>query len=252
VALERTEAITLRVFKFGETSKIVTFLTRDFGRVKAIGKGVRAARPKFGAALEPFARLDLVFYRKTGRDLHLIGHADLIDGHLPLCDDVRRYGFACAVTEFLDRIVSEEEAVTEVFDEARDVLPLLGAAPHESLPYLLRAFQLRVVAALGHAPELSRCVVCGEDTRPLPVFSAAQGGVVCSRCRAETAGVQPIGRETREVMRAYLDEPLAGAAEKRLPPAARAELGRHVEAFLAAQFDAYRGLKSLKFAAVFR
>ncbi len=252
MALERTEALVLRVLKFGETSKIVTFLSGDFGRIKAIGKGVRAVRPKFGAALDVFARIDLVVYRKQGRDLHLIGQADLIDGHLPLSDDVRRYAFACAAAEFLGRLVSEEESVPEVYAESVDLFRLMATAGPEGLPYLLRAFQVRIVGHLGHTPELARCVVCGADDRPLPVFSAAQGGVVCSLCRGEADGVQPLSRDALRVFRAYLDEPLEAAAEQRLPPAARAELGRHLEAFLSAQFDAYRGLRSLKLAAGLR
>lgn len=252
MALEKTEALVLRSIKFGETSRIVTFFSREFGLLKAIAKGARAARPRFGAALDLFARLDLVFYRKPQRDLHLVSQADLIDGFLPLSDDLQRYAFASAAMEFLGQVIRGEEAAPALYGEAVEALILMGAAPRETLPYLLRAFQLRVMGHLGHGLELTRCVVCGRDRKEPRAVDPLAGGVLCGGCATEGPGSVAISPAALAALRAYTVNPLRAAIGQRLSPPVRAEAGRLVEAFLSAQLDTYRGLKSLRLAAEMR
>jgi DNA repair protein RecO (recombination protein O) len=252
VALEKTEALILRTIKFGETSRIVTALSREFGLLKAIAKGVRGARPKFGAALDPFAASELVLYRKRDRDLHLIGQADLIEAHLALSGDVRRYAFASALVEFVPQVVTGEvssEEAAALYAEARAALRLTADSVLSTLPYILRAFQLRFVSALGHGMELHACLACGREVEGAGVLSAAQGGLFCRRCAREAAGMVPVSAPALAVLRAYRENDLVVAARQRLDAPVRAEVGRILEAFLSAQFEGYRGLRSLKLAA---
>ncbi|HEX7878015.1 MAG TPA: DNA repair protein RecO C-terminal domain-containing protein, partial [Candidatus Eisenbacteria bacterium] len=130
-----------------------------------------------------------------------------------------------------------------------------------TLPYLLRAFQLRFVARLGHGMELHSCLGCSRsigadggrgigiaDAGRL-VLSASQGGLFCADCAGDADGTVAITPAALAVLRAYLEQDLDVAIRQRLAPAVRAETGRIIEAFLAAQFDHYRGLRSLKLAA---
>mgnify|MGYP000668011295 CR=1 FL=1 len=65
VPLYRDEAIVLRTHKLGEADRIVTMLTRGRGRVRAVGKGVRRTKSRFGARLEPFAHIDRYIPRRS-------------------------------------------------------------------------------------------------------------------------------------------------------------------------------------------
>ena len=65
--LYRDEAIVLRTHKLGEADRIITLLTRRTGRVRAVAKGVRRTKSKFGARLEPGTHVDLQLYE--GRSL---------------------------------------------------------------------------------------------------------------------------------------------------------------------------------------
>lgn len=252
MALERTEGLILRTIKYGETSKIVTLLTRDFGLVKAMAKGVRGAKPKFGAALESFARSEIILYRKRDRDLHLIGQADLLEPYLPLSADVKRYAFATAVVEFVQQVLpgEAEAGAAALYDEAVTALELIAASAIETLPYLLRAFQLRFISHLGHAPELHACLNCGREVDEGARLSALQGGLHCAACARDlSGGAVPVSKPALAVLQAYVENPLVVAARQRLTPAVRAEVGRVMEAFLTAQFDNYRGLRAMKLAA---
>ena len=77
VPLYRDEAIVLRTHKLGEADRIITLLTRQHGRVRAVAKGVRKTTSRWGSRLEPFTHVDLQL--AEGRNLDVITQADTID-----------------------------------------------------------------------------------------------------------------------------------------------------------------------------
>src|ERR1700712_3840620 len=66
MALYRDEGVVLRVQKLGEADRIVTVLTRTHGRVRAVARGVRRTRSRFGASVEPFSHVDLQLWEGKG------------------------------------------------------------------------------------------------------------------------------------------------------------------------------------------
>src|SRR5262245_8066008 len=94
--LYRDRAVVLRQHKLGEADRIVTMLTREHGLVRAVAKGVRRTRSKFGARLEPFAYIDIQLY--PGRNLDTVTQVQTIDAFAAdIVNDYGRYTCACAV-----------------------------------------------------------------------------------------------------------------------------------------------------------
>jgi len=94
--LYRDRAVVLRQHKLGEADRIVTLLTRDHGLVRAVAKGVRRTRSKFGARLEPFAHIDVQLH--PGRNLDIVTQVQAIDAFATdIVNDYGRYTCACAV-----------------------------------------------------------------------------------------------------------------------------------------------------------
>ncbi len=107
--LYRDRAVVLRQHKLGEADRIVTLLTRDHGLVRAVAKGVRRTRSKFGARLEPFAHIDVQLY--PGRNLDIVTQVQAIDAFASdIVSDYGRYTCACAVLETAERLAGEERA----------------------------------------------------------------------------------------------------------------------------------------------
>ena len=75
--LYRDEAIVLRTHKLGEADRIITLLTRQHGRVRAVAKGVRRTTSRFGSRLEPFTHVDLQL--AEGRNLDVVTQAETLD-----------------------------------------------------------------------------------------------------------------------------------------------------------------------------
>ena len=70
--IHKTEAVVLRKRDFRETSLIVEFYTREFGKMSGILKGIRSEPQKFASTLEPFSLNEIIFYSKRSSSLHLV------------------------------------------------------------------------------------------------------------------------------------------------------------------------------------
>ena len=233
----RDTGVVLRVQKLGEADRIVTMLTRRYGKIRAVAKGVRRTRSRWGARLEPFSHVDVQCY--TGRSLDVITQAQTVDAFgAGILGDYPRYTAACAVLETADRLVSEEGEPA-----LRMYLLLVGAvralAGRERDPSLvLDAFLLRAMTHAGWAPAITECARCAAPG-PHRAFNVPAGGAVCARCRPG-GSTSPLPATF-----ALLDALLHGewAEAHAAPPQARSQASGLVAAHL--QWHLERQLRSL-------
>src|SRR3989337_969412 len=106
--LYKDEAVVLKTIKLGEADRIVTLMTRSHGKVRAVAKGVRKTKSRFGARLEPFTLVNLMIY-KGRKDLDTITSADIVSSFDSLRTDYRRLTAAAAVVELVDKITPDRE-----------------------------------------------------------------------------------------------------------------------------------------------
>jgi DNA repair protein RecO (recombination protein O) len=191
VSLYRDEGVVLRVQKLGEADRIITLLTRRNGRVRAVAKGVRRTRSKFGATVEPFSHVDLQLY--NGRSLDIVVQAESLTAYgEKLVSDYGRYTAGTAVLETAERLTAEErEPSLRLFLLVVGALrALVGGGPDDVEPrdpsLVLDAFLLRAMSVAGYAPALADCARCGTPG-PHRAFSVPAGGSVCPACRPPAA-----------------------------------------------------------------
>lgn len=183
----KTEAIVLRSMKYGETSRILTLYTREFGRMSVIVKGARGTKPKFGAALDLMSRSDAVIYTKEQRELQLMTQADLVRQYRRVIDSSDRLMYGFAILEFLYATVHGEEAHEELYDILLHALEALDAEQARPANVLLH-YLLRLSGALGigiDAHHCARCRISFEEERALrgsAAFSLTGGGFTCADC----------------------------------------------------------------------
>jgi len=238
VSLYRDEGIVLRTQKLGEADRIVTLLTRDHGRVRAVAKGVRRTKSKFGSRMEPFSHVDVQLY--TGRTLDVVTQVELVESHgVSLAGDYATYTAGTAMLETAERLTDEERepAVQQYLLLVGGLRALAGGTHQAGL--VLDSYLLRSLALGGYAPSFDACVRCG---RPGPHrwFSVPAGGSACSECRP--SGSATVSAETLALLAALLsgDWELADASEARH----RREASGVVAAYL--QWHLERGLRSLR------
>ncbi|MFC6345429.1 DNA repair protein RecO, partial [Nocardioides hankookensis] len=163
--LYRDEAIVLRTHKLGEADRIVTLLTRQHGRVRAVAKGVRRTTSRFGSRLEPFTHVDLQL--AEGRNLDTITQAETITPYAKgLGLDYDRYTAGTVMLETADRLVTEErEPSVQQFLLLVGGLRAMTAGEHGP-SQVLDSYLLRSLAVAGYAPSFEHCARCGTVPNP--------------------------------------------------------------------------------------
>ena len=186
MSLYRDEGVVLRTSKLGEADRIITILTRGHGKIRAVAKGVRRTKSRFGARLEPFMRVDVLI--AEGRSLDVVSQAEAVAAYgAPIAADYAAYEAANVIVETIDKIAStEHEQLPNQYrlrSRAADTNQLLiGAlnalAKQSHAPQAIGdSYVMRALALAGWTPRLGTCVVCGKAE---PAYlSIASGGVMC-------------------------------------------------------------------------
>lgn len=179
--LYQDEGVVLRTAKLGEADRILTLLTRDHGKVRAVAKGVRRTKSRFGGRLEPFMRVALLI--AEGRSLDVVSQAESIAAYAgPICADFQAYTAANVICETADKLVATEKEPAVA--QYRLVLGALNAlAKHAHEPSAIGdSYVLRALAIAGWTPRLRVCVVCGEPISSTLswYFSISAGGLMCA------------------------------------------------------------------------
>lgn len=170
----RDEAVVLRTHKLGEADRIVTMLSRQHGKIRAVAKGVRRTASRFGARLEPFMVADIQCY--VGRSLDIVTQAESLGSYgAEITADYGTYTAASAMVETADKITDDDGSLQQY-------LLLVGAlrslSRGEHTPTLtLDSYLLRSLSIAGWAPSFVDCAVTGAPG-PHTVFVPQLGGVV--------------------------------------------------------------------------
>ena len=181
MGLRSDQGIVLRGFPFGEADRVVVLLSPNHGKVRAVAKGVRRTKSRFGGRLEPFTHVDLVLYE--GRNLDTITQVSVIEAYRNVRGDLDRVLAAGTMVEVIDAVTQENESSLRAFLLLQRGLAALDAAPRH--PDIVAAFLLKTADVVGVAPAFEHCAGCGRIDG-LTRFSFAAGGVLCEKDR--TAG----------------------------------------------------------------
>lgn len=237
VTTYRDSGVVLRVTKLGEADRIVTLLTRRTGRVRAVAKGVRRTKSRFGGRLEPFSHVEMQLY--AGRNLDIVTQAESLDSFgSVLAADYGKYTAATAIAETAERLTAEErEPSLRLYLLLVSALRALTDADRDP-SLVLDSFLLRAMALAGWAPALSECARCSSPG-PHAAFHIAAGGLLCQNCRS--VGSARPAPATLELMAALAD------GEWRIANAAGSAHRREASGLVAAllQYHLERGLRSL-------
>ncbi|HTY38149.1 MAG TPA: DNA repair protein RecO [Bacteroidota bacterium] len=271
--ITKTEAVVLKSMKFRESSKIVTFYTRNFGKVRCLAKGARQLKSKMGASLQPITAVSLVLYKKEHRELQLLSQCDATETYNKIHGDLERMAAALAVLELVNQLVHDEEENSALYSLLRETLDAIEHAKKNVLNLWL-AFQIRLAAVFGFSPDLEACSGCGRSLDEIgadgsAVFQLSRGSFVCGRCLrpqsvekfntiasvkkgpGEAAGKSREDGNTRvsvgtlKVLHRILKARLDSVASLELPGTVRNEIDGTLRLYLRQHFEDLKPIRSL-------
>ena len=184
-------AIVLRWRSYGESDKIVTFLTQDCGKLTGIAKGAKRSRRRFANSLEPLARVRVYFRRRPQATLAFVESCDLLSSPGSLVEPLR-FAYGSYLIELTDQLTVEDHPVRELYALLEEALAALEARPATSA--FLRSFELQLLVRAGFAPPLDRCSQCQRvllATGPA-FFHINHGTFRCSGCRGQEDALVPV------------------------------------------------------------
>lgn len=225
-----TDAIVLSRFDYGEADRILTLLTPELGKIKAIAKGIRRPTSRIGGSLEPLAELRLQLAK--GRTFDVVTQVTMQHAWLGLRDTLEVTATAWYCAELVDRSLEERHAAEPLYLLLRRVYELLdaGMAPGRAA----RWFEMRLCDELGVRPEVDRCTECDrlldldDAVRWVPLL----GGVLCERHPGPARGVAGLSTDALKVLKAYQRMDVEALAALRLPPGVEGEVERVMGEFV--------------------
>ena len=190
---QKTEAVVLRSFRFGEADRVLHLYTLAAGRLGAVAKGVRKTKSRFGGRLEPLSHVEVMLHRGSG-ELGTITGVDLLRSHSRTRDDYYRLSVGLIGAEAMLRLFGEPEPNPRAFEAITRFLDLLddldhGARGRPELDPLALSFQLKLLWLSGYLPHLTSCAECGAADAALVGYSPKAGGAVCGACAAATSAL---------------------------------------------------------------
>ena len=185
MSLVATPAVVLQTYRYSETSKVVRLATRELGVQSAIAKGVLRPKSRFGAGLELLSEGVAQLYFREARELHTLAAFDVVNLRRGLAGDLSRFAGAAALAEVLLNM-APPAPLPAAYDTLTACLDALASVPLEEVDAVAVRGLWLLMGALGFAPSLDVCVRDGGSVAPRAgesvAFSAAEGGVLCSRC----------------------------------------------------------------------
>ncbi len=172
-----TMAVVIRTVDYNDNDKMVTLLTKDYGRMSARIRGCKKPACKLFSAASLFCCGDYTFFEKDGR----YGvKGCVISRTFALQNDYEAFTAACFIADAVDKMVQEDDVHSGLFTLTVNALFALdtGAAPPRTV---LCWFLQRLLHIEGVYPSFGMCAACGSEP-PLVKFSAEQGGALCPVC----------------------------------------------------------------------
>ncbi|MEN6413335.1 MAG: DNA repair protein RecO [Veillonellales bacterium] len=177
MAQYQTEAVLLAVRNFGEADRMVTLLSREFGKITAVAYGSRRPRSRLAAGMQPFMHVDLSL--QAGKNLDSVKQYEARNSFRQLREDLTCMAYATFLAELAAELCPERQPEPQVFDLLLQLFQFVSRR-NPRVVALAGAWQLLALA--GYLPEYRHCVVCSRKLHFPAYFDTTAGGGVCLEC----------------------------------------------------------------------
>lgn len=203
----RTQGLILKKEDLGEADRLFTIYSRDFGRLKILGKGIRKISSKLRSGMEIFYLSEIEFIQ--GKTYKTLTDAILIEKFENLRKDLKRLSIAYKISEVLDNLIKGQERDEKIWHLLNEVFNKLNNLQFRvySLQLIYYYFLWNFLSFLGYKSELYLCSICQKNLKPENLyFNQEEGGVICQKCFERINSGEKIKPETVKILRLFFEK----------------------------------------------
>ena len=222
----KTDAFVIKMADFSETSRVLTFYTRDFGKISVLAKGAKRLKSAFEAALDLLAHCRIVFLRKSSSSLDILTEAQLISRFQPGSKQLIHLYGGYYIAELLTALTEEYDPHPELFKYAFSTLKQLEQEQPPQLDII--QFELLLLREIGHLPVFDYCIRCQQTTNQNGPFAywVSQGGFLCQQCQQSGIDSRPIQAGTLAILNRLVQTENQSSDRIQVSPAQQQQMRR--------------------------
>ncbi|MDP8254479.1 MAG: DNA repair protein RecO [Candidatus Alcyoniella australis] len=248
--IKRGPAIVLRQYPIGESDRLLVLLTREWGKLRVLAKGMRRSRKRGLASLDLLSLADVELAGSRRSDWLRLSGGRVIEPFWPLSADPLRLCLAFCLVEEIDLLIEDDTPVPDKFELLLVTLGELAAGRGVDM---LRVSELKLLALSGLLPLMERCPRCGVD--PLKRegtarYSFSAQAAFCARCAGTNRTNPALSQGSLRAIRAAAMQPIESLPRMSLTDATAAELDALVPRMI--EYHLGRKLRGLRVLAQLR
>ncbi len=240
MVLEKCEGIIIRATNYGETNKIVTLYTREWGKVGVMARGAKKPNSRLAAVTQLFTYGYFLIQRGNG--LGTLQQGEMISSMRSIREDIFLTAYASYIVDLTDKGTDDRKPNPYLFELVHQILNLINEGYDAEI--LVNIFEMKMLNTFGLYPVLNQCSICG-STDGHYSFSIREGGLLCHRCLEKDPYHFKISSATVKLLRLFYFFDLSRLGNISVKAETKAELKRVITAY----YDEYSGLnlKTKKF-----
>lgn len=238
--LQKCEGIVIRTTDYGETNKVVTLYTREWGKIGVMARGAKKPNSRLSAITQLFTHG--YFLVQMGTGLGSLQQGEMISSMRSIREDIFLTAYSSYIVELTDKSVEDKKPNPYLFELLYQTLNYLNEGYDQDV--LMNIYEMKMLSVLGLNPTLNQCSVCGSTDGHFS-FSIREGGLLCHRCTGQDPYHLPLSPGAVRLLRLFYYFDLSRLGNISVKPETKAELRKAISAY----YDEYSGLhlKTKKF-----
>ena len=175
--LTKVEGIILKTQEYGESHKIVTIFTKQYGKISAICRGANKVKSRLSSVTQPFIKGDFLIFLSKG--LSTVRQGEMIHSFRHIREDIIKTAYAAYITELTDKLMETKQPDKYLYEQLTNTLIWLNDKSNYIIPIIM--YELKLYKKGGFAPVVEHCVICNNPV-DLHAFSIKEGGLLCKQC----------------------------------------------------------------------
>jgi DNA repair protein RecO (recombination protein O) len=238
--LQKCEGIVIRTTDYGETNKIITIFTREWGKIGVMARGAKKPNSRLSSVTQLFTHGYFLVQRGSG--LGSLQQGEIATSLRSIGEDIFLTAYASYIVELTDKCTDEKKPNPFHFELLLQTLNYMNEGYEPDI--LMNIYEMKMLNVMGLYPVLNQCSVCGSTDGHFS-FSIREGGFICHRCLEKDRYHYKLSPATVKLLRLFYYFDLSRLGNISVKAETKAELKNVIDSY----YEEYSGLhlKTKKF-----